>query len=202
MNRQARATSLAPGIATTGWLAAIGLLAVIARRTGRRWAAAASWQAAMLEACAKGSALYDAMRLAEVPGVAAAEDAGARRTDIQRRGEILTQALYRLREMALDEMAAACVMDVLTSLQALRGAMGVRRVPGRTADARVCDLLQVFDASLRALRASGDMHLQARAWLTTEAARRRIAPQSHRAQLMGRVLRCPEETPARAQRAQ
>ena len=142
-----------------GAVAVILVIVLIARRSSRRSAAAASWRSQVVDAYAKGSALYDAMTIAETPGAAATpEDASARWADIQRRTGDLTQTLYALQENAPGEMERAQVADVLASLQAVRSAMDAERAPGGAAapqGARVHDLLASFEASLRALRSPG-----------------------------------------------
>jgi hypothetical protein len=142
-----------------GAVALAGLIAGIVRSAGRRSAAAAGWQSKVIDAYAKGSALYDAMSVAETPGALAADDAAARWYDIQRRADDLAQTLYALRESAPDEDARARVADALASLQAVRSAMDAERAPGG-AGAQYADVvrsrLQSFEASLRALRASDE----------------------------------------------
>ena len=81
-----------------GVLVLAGLIALIARSGRRRSAAAAGWRSRLIEAYAKGSALHDAMSVAEAPGGLAAADAAARWSDIQRRTDDLAQMLYALRE--------------------------------------------------------------------------------------------------------
>jgi hypothetical protein len=135
--------------ALTGW---------IVHASRRRSAAAADWQSRLIDAYAKGSALYDAMGVAEAPGQFAAPDAAARWADIQRRADDLTQELYSLREAVPDDGDRARIADTLVSLQAARSAMGAERAPGgpdpRQAEV-VRDRLDSFEMSLRALR-SGD----------------------------------------------
>jgi hypothetical protein len=142
-----------------GALAVAGLIAGIVRSAGRRSAAAAGWRSKVIDAYAKGSALYDAMSVAETPGALAADDAAARWYDIQRRADDLAQTLYALRESAPDEDTRARVADALASLQAVRSAMDAERAPGG-AGAQYADVvrnrLQSFEASLRALRASDE----------------------------------------------
>ena len=142
-----------------GGVVLIGVIVLIARSRGRRSAAAAGWRSRVVDAYAKGSALYDAMSVAEQPAALAAEDARARWSDIQRRADDLTRALYALREAAPDEEERARVADVLASLQAVRSAMDAERAPGG-ADARQAEVvrgrLYSFEASLRALRAPDD----------------------------------------------
>ena len=81
-----------------GVLVLAGLIALIARSARRRSAAAAGWRSRLVDAYAKGSALHDAMSVAEAPGGLAAADAAARWSDIQRRTDDLAQMLYALRE--------------------------------------------------------------------------------------------------------
>jgi hypothetical protein len=134
-----------------------GVIVGIVRARGRRSAAAGSWRSSLIDAYAKGSALHDAMSVAETPGALGAYDAGARWSDIQRRADDLTQTLYALREAAPDDEGRARVADVLVSLQAVRSAMDAERAPGG-ADARQAEVarerLAFFEMSLRALRGS------------------------------------------------
>ena len=134
-----------------------GLIVAIVRARGRRSAAAGSWRSSVVDAYAKGSALHDAMSVAETPGALGAYDAGARWADIQRRADDLTQTLYALREAAPDDESRARVADVLVSLQTVRSAMDAERAPGG-ADARQAEVarerLAFFETSLRALRGS------------------------------------------------
>jgi hypothetical protein len=145
-----------------GVLAVIGLIVGIARVSGRRSAAAARWQSGVGDAYAKGAALYDAMRAAETPAALAAEDAGARWFDIQRRADDLMRTLYALREAAPDEDKRARVSDVLTSVQGARSAMDAERAPGgaggRNAQVVRSRLLS-FEASIRALRSPDEPRL-------------------------------------------
>ena len=90
-----------------GAVVLIGAIVWIARARSHRAAAAAGWRSGIIDAYAKGSALHDAMSAAETPGALAAADAGARWSDIQRRGDDLGQALYALREAAPDEASRA-----------------------------------------------------------------------------------------------
>ena len=140
-----------------GVVVVAGLIALIAGSARRRSAAAAGQQSRLIDAYAKGSALHDAMSVAEAPGGLAAADAGARWSDIQRRADDLTQTLYALREAAPDDESRARVADVLVSLQTVRSAMDAERAPGG-ADARQAEVarerLAFFETSLRALRGS------------------------------------------------
>ena len=140
-----------------GVIILIGVIVGIVRARGRRSAAAGSWRSSVVDAYAKGSALHDAMSVAETPGALGAYDAGARWSDIQRRADDLTQTLYALREAAPDDESRARVADVLVSLQTVRSAMDAERAPGG-ADARQAEVarerLAFFETSLRALRGS------------------------------------------------
>ncbi|MGH3197771.1 MAG: hypothetical protein ACRDOH_25125 [Streptosporangiaceae bacterium] len=136
-----------------------GLIVWITRSAGRRSTAAAGWQSRVIDAFAKGSALYDAMSVAETPAGLAADDAGARWSDIQRRADDLAQTLYALREAAPDEDSRARVADALASLQAVRSAMDAERAPGGAGPLHaqvVRDRMFAFETALRALRSSGE----------------------------------------------
>ena len=138
--------------------ALVGLIAWIAHSARRRSATAASWQSRLIDAYAKGSALHDAMNVAEAPGRLAGADAGARWADIQRRADDLAQTLYTLREAAPDPAGQARIADVLASLQAVRSAMDAERAPGGAIPQQtevVRSRLYAFELSLRALRGSG-----------------------------------------------
>ncbi len=134
----------------------IGLITWIAHAGRRRSAATAGWQSRVIDAYAKGSALHDAMSVAENPGDPASQGAQARWYDIQRRADDLNQTLYGLREEARDPGDAARIDDVLASLQAVRSAMDAERAPGayigQQADV-VRSRLYAFESSLQALRA-------------------------------------------------
>lgn len=135
-----------------------GLIAWIAHSVRRRSAGAASWRSRLIDAYAKGSALHDAMSVAETPDGVASGDAGARWSDVQRRADDLTQTLYALREAAPDDAYQAKIADVLVSLQAVRSAMDAERAPGGASPQQarvVSDRLYAFELSLRALRGSG-----------------------------------------------
>jgi hypothetical protein len=138
-----------------------GVIVGIVRARGRRSTAAGGWQSRVIDAYAKGSALHDAMSVAETPGALGAYDAGARWADIQRRADDLTQTLYALREAAPDDEGRARVADVLVSLQAVRSAMDAERAGG--ADAQQAEVarerLAFFEMTLRALRASDQQEL-------------------------------------------
>lgn len=140
-----------------GVLVLAGLIALIARSSRRRSAAAAGWRSRLVDAYAKGSALHDAMSVAEAPGGLAAADAAARWSDIQRRADDLAQTLYALREEVPQHSPdGARIADTLASLQAVRSAMDAERAPGgaslEQADV-VRGRLASFEASLGALAA-------------------------------------------------
>lgn len=135
----------------------IGLIVWIALASGRRSKAAASWQSRVIDAYAKGSALHDAMSVADTPGALIAGDAGARWSDIQLRADDLAQNLYALREAAPDDDARARLADVLAALQAVRSAMDAERAPGGAGPGQnevARQRLMSFETALRALRAA------------------------------------------------
>ncbi len=128
---------------------------IVTRRSGRQSAVAGSWRPRVIDAYAKGAALYDAISVAERSRELTAEDRGARWYDIQHRMDDLTQELYAMRESAPDEDERARVADVLGSLQALRSAMEAERAPGGVGPEHaevVRSRLYAFDAALQALR--------------------------------------------------
>jgi hypothetical protein len=140
-----------------GVLVLAGLIALIARSSRRRSAAAAGWRSRVVDAYAKGSALHDAMSVAEAPGGLAAADAAARWSDIQRRADDLAQTLYALREEVPQHSPdGARIADTLASLQAVRSAMDAERAPGGAGYEHagvVRSRLASFESSLRALGA-------------------------------------------------
>lgn len=136
-------------------LAAV-LIAWITRVARRGSATAADWRSRLVDAYAQGSALRDAMSVAETPGAMAAADAGARWADIQRRADDLAQTLYALREPVPDPADQMRIADTLASLQAARSAMDAERAPGGAGPWQaevVRGRLDAFESSLRALRA-------------------------------------------------
>ena len=144
-----------------GVLILAGLITWIATSGRRRKAAAAGWRSRLIDAYAKGSALHDAMSVAEVQGDLGGGDARARWYDIQRRADDLAQTLYTLREAAPDPEDQAAIADVLASLQSVREAMDAERAPGgaRPELAEVVRRrLYAFESSLRALRASDEQN--------------------------------------------
>jgi hypothetical protein len=132
-----------------------GLIALIARSARRRSAATAGWRSRLIDAYAKGSALHDAMSVAEAPGGLAAGDAAARWSDIQRRADDLAQTLYALREAVPQDSAdRAKIENALASLQAVRSAMDAERAPGGASLEQagvVRSRLASFESSLRVL---------------------------------------------------
>jgi hypothetical protein len=138
-----------------GVAALAGLIAWIVHSRRRRSARTADWRSRLVDAYAKGSALGDAMSVAEAAGGPAAGDAGARWADTQRRADDLTQTLYALREAVPDPDDQARIADVLASLQAVRSAMDAERVPGGANPEQaevVRSRLFAFELSVRALR--------------------------------------------------
>ena len=144
-----------------GVLILAGLIAWIVTSSRRRSAATAGWRSRLIDAYAKGSALHDAMSVAEAQGDLASSDARARWYDIQRRSDDLAQTLYALREAAPDPEDQAAIGDVLASLQAVRSAMDAERAPGG-ARLEVAEVvrrrLYAFESSLRALRAGDEQY--------------------------------------------
>jgi hypothetical protein len=140
-------------------VAVIGLIAWIARASGRRSATAAGWHSRVINTYAKGQALADALRIAEARGAPAAGEAAARWAGLQARADDLTQELYSLRESAPREEDRDLVADALACLQALRSAMAEEQAAGGAGGAGSPEAAQVhsrlmsFEASLRALRA-------------------------------------------------
>ena len=144
-----------------GVLILAGLITWIATSGRRRKAAAASWRSRLIDAYAKGSALHDAMSVAEVQGDLGGGDARARWYDIQRRADDLAQTLYTLREAAPDPEDQAAIADVLASLQGVREAMDAERAAGGTRPELaevVRRRLYAFESSLRALRAGDEQN--------------------------------------------
>jgi hypothetical protein len=135
-----------------------GATALIVRSSRRRAKIAAAWRAKIIDVYAEGSALLDAMRLADARGLAGGDQAaGAHWYDIQRRVDDLARALYALREEAPDEESRARVADVLAALQAARSAMDSERASGMVSvpgEEMVRSRLAAFEASLRTLRSA------------------------------------------------
>jgi hypothetical protein len=129
---------------------------VLIARSGRRGPKPADvWRSRAVDAYAQGSALHDAMRMAEAPGALIAQDAAARWADIQRRADDLGQALYAMREAAPDEDKRMRTADVLAALQAVRSAMAAERGPDVTRvppPEEVRSRLMAFGAALQGLR--------------------------------------------------
>ena len=144
-----------------GAAALAGLIAWFVSSGRRRSATAADWRSRLIDAYAKGSALHDAMSVAESPGEYNSPNAAARWADIQRRADDLTQTLYTLRESVPDDADSARIEDTLTSLQAVRSAMAAERASGGF-DPRQAEVvrgrLYSFETSLRALRQGDDQY--------------------------------------------
>jgi hypothetical protein len=163
----AQSTSAAPAAGSGTsliwlWILLAAVLAAVLiawiTRVARRGSAtaAADWRSRLVDAYAQGSALRDAMSVAETPGAMAAADAGARWADIQRRADDLAQTLYALRESVPDPADQMRIADALASLQATRSAMDAERVPGGAGPWQaevVRGRLDAFESSLQALRA-------------------------------------------------
>ena len=142
-----------------GALVLIGIIVLVARSGRRGPKPGEVWQARAVDAYAQGSALHDAMQMAEAPGALVAQDAAARWADIQRRADDLGQALYAMREAAPDEDKRMRTADVLAALQSVRSVMAaergtdVTRVPPPE---MVRSRLMAFGAALQGLRAPDD----------------------------------------------
>ena len=142
-----------------GLLVLIALIVLIARSGRRGPKPAEVWRSRALDAYAKGSALYDAMQLAEAPGALVAPDAAARWADIQRRADDLGQTVYAMREGAPDEDKRMRAADVLAALQSVRRVMAAERgtdVAAVPPPEEVRGRLMAFGASLQALRQPDD----------------------------------------------
>lgn len=140
-------------------LALIIIIAFLITRSRRGPKPADIWRSHALDAYAKGSALYDAMELAEAPGALVAQDAAARWADIQRRADDLAQTLYAMREAAPDEDKRTRTDDVLVALQAIRTAMAAERgadVSQVPPPDLVRSRLMAFGSSLQELREPDD----------------------------------------------
>jgi len=138
---------------------ALIIIAFLIARSRRGPKPADIWRSRALDAYAQGSALYDAMELAEAPGALVAADAAARWADIQRRADDLAQTLYAMRESAPDEDKQIRTDDALAALQAVRAAMAAERGPD-VSQVPPPDLvrsrLMSFRAALQALREPDD----------------------------------------------
>jgi len=136
----------------------IGAIALIVRSARRRGAVAAAWRTKVIDVYAEGSALLDAMRIADAHGLVSGDRAAdAQWSDIQRRADDLARALYALREQAPDDESRARVADVLAALQAARSAMDIERASGGVGgpgEEMVRSRLAAFEASLRTLRSA------------------------------------------------
>jgi hypothetical protein len=134
----------------------IGAIALIVRAVRRRSAVAASWRTKVIDVYAEGSALLDAMRIADARGLVAGDGpADAQWYDIQRRVDDLARSLYALREQAPDDESRARVADVLAALQSARAAMDSERASGAVSgpgEEMIRSRLATFEASLRTLR--------------------------------------------------
>ena len=141
-----------------GLAVVIGAVALIVRSARRRSAVAAGWRTKVIDVYAEGSALLDAMRIADAHGLVARDGAAdAQWSDIQRRADDLARALYALREQAPDDESRARVADVLAALQAARSAMDIERASGAPSgpgEEMVRSRLAAFEASLRTLRSA------------------------------------------------
>lgn len=134
-------------------VAGLVIWALVAHR--RRSAAATDWQGRVIDAYAKGSALYDAMAAAEVPGALTGPDAGYRWSDLQRRADDYSQLLYAMQQQAPGEIERIQVADVIASLQAARSAMAAERstaVPDGGLAGIARDRIAFFGSAVNSLR--------------------------------------------------
>lgn len=141
----------AVGIALAGIVAVSAWLA----RRRRRSSASAGWQTRVIDAYAKGAALYDAMAAAETPGALTAADAAVRWADIQRRADDYSVLLHGMEEAAPGDQERLMVASVIAALQAARSAMEAERWSGRLDDSlsgTARDRLAYFAQALRLLR--------------------------------------------------
>jgi hypothetical protein len=133
----------------------------VGRYVGRDSVVIGGWLSGAIEAYEKGSALHQAISAAQRPDALAAEDSGARWSDIQRRADDLAQALHALHEAAPESEDRARVADALGLLQSLRSAMDEQK-PSGGADTGQAEMvrarLDAFEVSLRRLR-SPEEHL-------------------------------------------
>jgi len=121
----------------------------------RRARSATDWQGQVIDAYAKGSALHDAMAAAETPGALAADSAGLRWSDIQRRADDYSQLLYRMQQTAPNDQERLRIADLIASLQAARSAMDAERsggTPDGSVSGLVRDRLAYFNSALTSLR--------------------------------------------------
>jgi hypothetical protein len=157
----ATATSSSSGFPWTWFWIAVAIAAVVglvswlivARR--RRAKSATDWQGQVIDAYAKGSALHDAMAAAETPGALAADNAGLRWSDIQRRADDYSQLLYRMQQTAPNDQERLRIGNLIASLQAARSAMDAERsggIPDGSVSGLVRDRLAFFNSALTSLR--------------------------------------------------
>ena len=157
----ATATSSSSGFPWTWFWIAVAIAAVVglvswlivAHR--RRSRSATDWQAQVIDAYAKGSALHDAMAAAETPGALAADNAGLRWSDIQRRADDYSQLLYRMQQTAPNDQERLRIGNLIASLQAARSAMDAERsggIPDGSVSGLVRDRLAFFNSALTSLR--------------------------------------------------
>jgi hypothetical protein len=132
----------------------VGLIIWLTTASRRRREAAGRWQARVTDVYARGSALADAIRIAEAPGALVAPDAAARWADIQRQMDDLGRALYALQETAPDDVKRQRAADALGWMQAVRATMAAERGPDGDSvpPERARGRLASFEAALRALR--------------------------------------------------
>jgi hypothetical protein len=131
----------------------------VGRYVGRESVVVGGWLSGAIEAYEKGSALHHAISAAQRSDALAAEDVGARWSEVQRRADDLAQALRALREAAPESEDRARVADALGLLQSLRSAMDGQKASGGAGAGQaeiVRDRLDAFEVSLRRLRSPGE----------------------------------------------
>jgi hypothetical protein len=157
----ATATSSSSGFPWTWfWIAVaiaavVGLISWLIVAHRRRARSATDWQGQVIDAYAKGSALHDAMAAAETPGALAADSAGLRWSDIQRRADDYSQLLYRMQQTAPNDQERLRIGNLIASLQAARSAMDTERsggIPDGSVSGLVRDRLAFFNSALNSLR--------------------------------------------------
>jgi hypothetical protein len=139
-------------------LLGIILLATRSPARARSPAAADSWHSRAVDAYAKGAAFDGAVRAAERQGLFT-EAAGIHWTDLQRRADDLTEALYTMRETAPTEHRRVQVENAILSLRAVRDAMDVQRSPGGDSAQQggvLRSRLSALESSLNTLRVPDD----------------------------------------------
>ena len=143
-----------------GALVLLGIILLATRSPGRARSSASvsNWHSRAVDAYARGAAFDGAVRAAERQGVLT-EAAGVHWTDLQRRADDLTEALYTMRETAPTEHRRVQVENAILSLRAVRDAMDAQRFPAGASAQQgeaVRSRLSALESSLNALRVPDD----------------------------------------------